>query len=65
MTPARLRECLALLGWDVQQFARRVGYARGTVRQWLDAKARVPWAVQDWLEAAATWHAENPPPPRK
>lgn len=64
MTPARLRECLALLGWTERGLARQLGYSLTAPRMWLAGLARVPQPVADWLEARAAHATTTPPPPR-
>ncbi len=64
MTPARFRECLALLRWSQRGLADALGRPEGTVRQWARGAVRVPDDVARWLEAAARWHERHPPPVR-
>jgi hypothetical protein len=65
MTPTRLRECLALLRWSQRGLADALQRPEGTVRQWARGAVQIPAPVAAWLEAAARWHAKNPPPERK
>jgi transcriptional regulator with XRE-family HTH domain len=64
MTPAALRSALASLRWSQRGLAAALGRDEGTVRQWLRGAVTVPPEVAAWLEAAAAWHAANPPPSR-
>lgn len=64
MTPTRLAECLGVLHWPVQRLAAILGRQRSTVRQWLAGQVRVPADVAAWIEAAARWHEQHPPPSR-
>lgn len=62
MTPDRLRECLAALGWTQRGLARLLERQEGTVRQWARAAVQIPDDVAGWLEIRAK-HAERHPPP--
>jgi transcriptional regulator with XRE-family HTH domain len=64
MTPDRLRECIALLGWTRRGLARQLGRLEGTVRQWERGAVQIPAEVARWLEARAK-HAARTPPPAK
>ena len=63
MTPARLRECLALLRWSQRGLADATGYDHTQVKRWL-AGASVPGPVAAWLDRLASYHAKHPPPSR-
>lgn len=62
MTPARLRECLALLRWSQRGLATAIGYDDRLVRRWVSGDRPIPEDVASWLEQAAAWHAAHPPP---
>lgn len=65
MTPQRLIEVLALLGWSVSYAASTFGVDRRTIRDWRGGYADVPPPVAQFLEAIiaspafAEWQAEN------
>lgn len=65
MTPDRLRECLALLGWSQHQLARMTGRQEGAVRMWARGRIAVEPAVAAWLERWAGFAAAHPPPPAR
>ena len=62
MTPARLRECLALLRWSQRGLADALGHSEGTVRGWARGTRTAPPNVATWLEALAAAHAARPLP---
>jgi plasmid maintenance system antidote protein VapI len=62
MTPARLAECLDLLRWSQRGLAAAIGYDDRLIRRWIAGRRPIPVHVAAWLERAAGWHAENPPP---
>lgn len=62
MTPTRLRECLASLGWTQRGLARLVQRQEGSVRQWARGVVGVPPEVAAWLDALATFHDAHPAP---
>lgn len=62
VTPARLRECLNILGWTQRGLARMLNRQEGTVRQWARGVVTIPDDVGEWLERLARFHAKNPPP---
>jgi DNA-binding transcriptional regulator YdaS (Cro superfamily) len=64
MTPDRLRESLALLGWTQRGLARLLGRQEGTVRQWARGAVTIPADVAAWIEQRAR-HAARTPPPRR
>ena len=64
MNADRFHECLALLRWSQRGLADALAMDERQVRRWA-AGATIPQPVAEWLERAATWHAKNPPPPRK
>ena len=65
MTPDRFRECLALLRWSQRGFAEATGRDPRQVQRWASGEYAIPGDVADWLERAAAFHAENPPPGRR
>lgn len=62
MTPARLAACLATLRWSQRGLAAAIDYDDRLVRRWAAGERPIPAPVAAWLERAAAWHAENPPP---
>lgn len=62
MTPARLRECLALLRWSQRGLADTLAADERQVRRWAAGAYAVPEPVAAWLERLATYHERNPPP---
>ena len=62
MTPGRLRECLAALRWSQRGLAEALGCDDRLVRRWASGDASVAPDVAEWLERAATFHADNPAP---
>jgi hypothetical protein len=63
MTPARLAECLDILGWSKLYLAEQTGRDNKQVWRWLQG-ASIPYEIAQWLETRAK-HAERTPPPRK
>ena len=64
MTPTRLRECMATLGWSARYLATLTSRSENQVRRWLKGSPTIPWQIAEWLESR-TRHAEQTPPPRK
>ena len=66
MTPDRLRELLAVLGWSQRGLARLVNRDVSLVRRWCDGERSVPVEVGEWLERMAERIAKmlaaDPPP---
>lgn len=62
MTPARLRECLDLLGWSQRELANQIGLHETRTRRWASGRYPVPPPVEQWLERLVACHAANPPP---
>ena len=62
MIPARLLQVLALLQISERGLARMSGYSPGAVRNWVSGAAAVPNELARWLDAAAVWRDQNPPP---
>lgn len=62
MTPARLRECLAMVRWSQRDLAAAIDYDDRLVRRWASGERPIPEHVAKWLERAAAWHTRNPPP---
>jgi plasmid maintenance system antidote protein VapI len=65
MTPTRFRECLALIHMSQRGFAELIQEDERRVRRMASGSEEIPADVADWLERAAAWHAENPPPIRQ
>ena len=62
MTPARLDECLALIGWTQRGLAKRLGLHETRVRRWANGMYPVPDDVAGWLERRAQAMADDPCP---
>jgi len=62
MTPDRLRTCLTALHWSQRGLADILGVQERQVRRWATGEYDMPASIAVWLERAAQWHAENPPP---
>ena len=66
MTPTRLRECLAVLGWSQRTLAKLTQRDDSLVRRWADGDRPVPETVAAWLERMAAAMqallAADPPP---
>ena len=62
MSPARLRECLALLRWSQRGLAEALNCDDRLVRRWAAGDGTVPPDVVGWLERAAAFHVANPAP---
>lgn len=64
MTPDRLRECIAALGWTQRGLARMLQRGEGNIRQMARGAVAIPDDVAQWLETRAQ-HAERHPPPAR
>lgn len=62
MTPARLRECLSILGWTQRGLAELLLCNNRVVRRWASGDGTVPERVAAWIERLAAYHARHPPP---
>jgi transcriptional regulator with XRE-family HTH domain len=62
MTPTRLRECLAVLGWTQRGLAAFLGCDERMAREWAAGKRLMPPRLAEWVELRAR-HAEAHPPP--
>lgn len=62
MTPARLRECLTLIGWTGQELARQLGKDERQIRRWASGAYVIPEPTAAWLEQVAKFHEQNPAP---
>ena len=62
MTPARLRECVDLIGWSMRGLADRLGCDNRLVRRWASGAAAIPESVSAWLERLAEAHSSAPAP---
>jgi hypothetical protein len=65
MTPADLRDALALLGLSERGLARLTGYTPGGVRMWTAGRARTPDPVAGWLRRRVEHWRADPPPQRR
>lgn len=61
MTPTRMRECLAVLGWPLRELARRLRCDDGTVRQMGRGRRLIGSNLETWLEDLAAAHAPLSP----
>jgi transcriptional regulator with XRE-family HTH domain len=61
VTPQRLLECLAALGWSARYLAELTGRHQKQIQRWLKG-ASVPPEIERWLESRVR-HAERHPPP--
>lgn len=65
MTPtARLSAAMDTIGWGPQTLAERWNVNERTVRRWLAGQNDPPEPLLSWLERAAAWVRDNPPPGR-
>jgi hypothetical protein len=62
MTAADLRAALAAIGWSARQIASATGRAESAGPDWTAGRRPIPSEVAAWVEAAAAWHRDNPPP---
>lgn len=62
MTPERFKYCLDTLHWTQRLFAQRLGRSEGNIRQWAYGRVTIPNDVASWLEKAASFMEDNPPP---
>jgi hypothetical protein len=65
MTPARLAECIAILGWTQRETGRQLSRQEAAIRQYLTGKVRIPDADAAWIERLARFRERHPPPPRR
>ena len=56
MTPARFRECLAVLRWSQTTLATELGVNERTVRRWASGANPVPGWVSQRLELGLVLH---------
>lgn len=61
LSPARIRICLATIGWSERELSRRTGNHHNTVRRWLEEGLTDP-AMIGWLLSLEQLHRENPCP---
>lgn len=64
MTPTDRRHWLTVLGWEQREYARRIGWDEGTVRQWCRGTRDAPGEVDAWLAMVGAFYEAHPPPPR-
>lgn len=62
MTPARLSECIRILGWTQRETGRQLSRQEAAIRQYLKGTARIPDADAKWIEKLARYHERNPAP---
>lgn len=61
MTPTRLRECLEVLGWGINQLARRIDLGSSSAQQMARDKRAIPDNLAAWVEIrAAVWATISP-----
>jgi DNA-binding transcriptional regulator YiaG len=63
MSPSRLADVLATLGWSAAELARRLNVSERTVRRWGRGDQPIPPQIDQWLEQMATYMQGAPPPP--
>lgn len=63
MTPKRLAECIAILGWTQRETGRQLSRQEAAIRQYLAGK-KIPDADAAWIEKLARFHERNPAPQR-
>jgi hypothetical protein len=49
MTPAHLRDCMAVLGWNATALAAQLGCQHELIRRWTLGMTDVPPSVEQWL----------------
>jgi hypothetical protein len=49
MTPAQLRDYMAVLGWNATALAAQLGCQHELVRRWMRGLAGIPSSVEQWL----------------
>ena len=64
MTPTRLAECIAILGWTQRETGRQLSRQEAAIRQYLAGKIKIPDADAAWIERLARFRERNPPPQR-
>ncbi len=64
MTPARLSECIAILGWTQRETGRQLSRQEAAIRQYLMGKIKIPDSDAAWIEKLARFRERNPPPQR-
>lgn len=62
MTPDRIREALAAIGWSQRQLADTLGVHETRTRRWASGRLQIPPAVAAWLEMLAHTHERHPLP---
>jgi len=65
VTPARIAECIAILGWTQREAGRQLSRQEAAIRQYLAGKVKIPDADAAWIERLARFRERNPPPARK
>ncbi len=64
MTPERMRDCLAILGWSQRGFADIINVDEARVRKWARGAGHpMPKDLAVWLERRARAMEGDPPPP--
>jgi hypothetical protein len=63
VSPARLAECLAALGWSSRYLAILLSRDPRQVRRWLRGTP-IPWQIDEWLESRVRQAERTPPPVR-
>lgn len=62
MTPERMSECLASIGWTDHKLASLLECDLLLVEAWLDGGADIPASLAAWLTTLAAAHDAIPPP---
>jgi hypothetical protein len=62
VTPERLAECIAIIGWTQRETGRQLKRQEAAIRQYLRGNAKIPDADASWIEKLARFHERNPAP---
>ncbi len=62
MTPTRLRDAIACLGWTQRGLARMLDCDERMVRRWTAGSGPIPSEIAAWLDRLAAAAAANPAP---
>ena len=62
MTPTRLRDAIASLGWTQRGLARMLDFDERMVRRWAAGSGAIPPEVATWLDRLAAAAEANPAP---
>ena len=62
MTPARLKDCLLVLGWSQRGMADMLCVHETRIRRWVHGVLPVPDEVAAWLETLTAVHVAHKAP---